>query len=307
MQRVLSTVVLVGLLLATAAAFAITEHLKLIRSPIYATRVTKAFSPVCHCATAKAEISFKLRHADAVTVTLVTTGGPAVATLPTVSEQKGRATFHWNGRTDAGTVAPDAEYQPQVHLANARRTILMPNKIAVDTTTPQVVAASDGAGILTTGGHHTIVIHYDFNEPAHAYVFVGGRRVIVGHPSRPRGQVKWDGTRGGKTLPPGRYVLEIGAVDDAGNETPPADRKHVVVRIRSIALGETLIHVPAGARFTVDVHTGAATYSWRLAGRLGTGHKELLHLRAPSSAGRYRLVVSEDGHSTSALVLVVRK
>ena len=74
MQRALSTIVLLGLLLASAAAFAITEHLKLIKSPIYGPLVTvggkpaKVFSPVCNCATGTAKISFKLRHRDSVTV-----------------------------------------------------------------------------------------------------------------------------------------------------------------------------------------------------------------------------------------------
>ena len=90
MQRVLSTVVLLGLLLASAAAFAITEHLKLIKSPIYATQVTnergrplKVFSPVCHCTTDKAVISFKLRHPDSVTVTIVDSHGDVVDTVAT--------------------------------------------------------------------------------------------------------------------------------------------------------------------------------------------------------------------------------
>ena len=67
MQRVLSIVVLLGLLVASAVAFAITEHLKLIKSPIYATHVTKAFSP----ATGEAEITFSLRRSDSITVTIV--------------------------------------------------------------------------------------------------------------------------------------------------------------------------------------------------------------------------------------------
>ena len=53
MQRVLSTIVLLGLLVASAAAFAITEHLKLIKSPLYDPQVTNGtvnsaavFSPV---------------------------------------------------------------------------------------------------------------------------------------------------------------------------------------------------------------------------------------------------------------------
>ena len=41
LQRLLTTATLVGLLVATAAAFAITERLKLTKSPIYGTRVSR--------------------------------------------------------------------------------------------------------------------------------------------------------------------------------------------------------------------------------------------------------------------------
>ena len=309
MQRVLSTVVLLGLLLATAVAFAITEHLKLIKSPVYATDVTKVFSPVCGCATDQAHITFSLRNSDSITVTIVDSSGHEVDTLATdQSAQRGAVTFHWDGRTDSGALAPDAaSYQPQIELKNARSTILMPNTIAVDTTAPTVVSASDGDGLLITGGHNAVAIEYVFSGRARASVYVGGRRVVLGRAQQPRGQVKWKGKRLGQALPPGRYVLEVAAVDIAGNETPRDGLKPVVVQIRPLALGETVIHVTPGARFTVGVHTGATTYTWRLAGKHGSGTKKLLHLRAPSKRGRYRLVVSEHRYSASATVIVGKK
>lgn len=308
MQRALSTVVLLGLLLATAAAFAITEHLKLIKSPIYAPRVTKVFSPTCHCATDKAEIRFALRRPDSVTVTIVDSGGKLVDTIATdASEPKGTVTFHWDGRNSAGAVAAGQTYQPQVELANARRTILMPNQIVIDEEPPRVLSASAGGdGILAPGSHHSIVIKYEFSEQAHAAVYLRGRRIIRGRPRRLHGEVKWTGKVGGKTLSPGRYVLAVAAVDIAGNLTPPAKRKQVVVRIRAIALGESQLHVAPGARFTVDVRTGASHYTWRFVGAHGTGTKHILHLRAPGHRGRYRLVVSQHDHSTTALVTVGR-
>lgn len=293
--------------MASAAAFAITEHLKLIKSPIYATHVTKVFSPKCHCATHEAEITFSLRSSDSVTVTIVDSSGHEVDTLATDQPvQKGRVTFHWDGRTDAGTFAPDASsYQPEVELPH--RTILMPNEIAVDTTAPDVVSASDGDGLLITGGHHAIAIHYVFSDRARAYIYLGTRRLIVGRSKLPHGLVKWNGKSQGRSLRPGRYVLEVAAVDKVGNETPRTERKRVVVRISPLALDKTSIHVAAGARFTVKVHTAAKTYTWKFAGKHGAGTKKLLHLRAPSRRGRYRLVVSEHGHSTSAIVIVRRK
>ena len=304
---------LLGLLLASAAAFAITEHLKLIKSPIYAPQVTnvygvkmKVFSPICHCALDKAEISFRLRHRDSVTVKIVDSHGNVVDTLATDrSERKGvLATFPWNGRTTTGVAANGSVYRPQVHLSNDRRTIVMPNKIAVDTSPPRVIAASDGAGIVVPGVRHGIAIHYTLGEKAHASVYVRGRRVVLGRRSATSGKVGWNGKAGGKTLPPGRYVLEVGAVDLAGNETPPAGRKRVVILIRPIALGAVPSHVKPGAGFTVKVRTGAPHYTWRFAGEHGTATNKLLRLHAPAHRGRYRLVVSEHGRSATAVVIV---
>jgi hypothetical protein len=309
LQRVLSTVVLLGLLLATAAAFAITEHLKLIKSPIYHPIVTKKFSPICHCATDRAEISFKLRRSDSVTVTIVS-GGSIVDTLATDAKvQKNVAvTFPWDGQTPTGVANNGTVYQAQVELKNDKRTILMPNRIVIDTAPPTVLSASDDPGLLIAGGTHGVGIQYDFSEKAHVAVYVGGRRVLFGRRTRPRGAVKWNGGAGGKTLPPGRYVLAIAGVDVAGNETPPAERKRLVVRIRYIALSATSpIHTAARASFTVKVRTAAARYTWRFAGAHGTAKEKLLHLRAPASRGRYRLVVSAHGYSATAPVIVGRK
>ena len=241
-------------------------------------------------------------------MTIVDSAGHEVATvMADAPAAKGLNYFYWNGRTSAGRVAPEGKYQPEVELANARRTILMPNKIVVDTAAPKVLSASDGDGLLISGSHHTVAIHYVFNGRARARVYAGGRRVIGGRSRQPRDEVKWNGKRDGKALPPGRYVLEVAAVDLAGNETPPAGRKRVVVRIRQVALGETPIHVAARARFTVEVRTAAKKYTWKLAGKHGSGTTKLLHLRAPSRPGRYRLVVSVHRRSASALVIVGKK
>lgn len=299
MQRALSTVFLLGLLAATAGAFALTEHLKLVKSPVYATRVTREFSPVCHCATGTATIKFSLRRADSLTVSIVDSGGHVIDTIATAqSERVGKLSFSWDGRTSSGGVAADGKYQPQVALAADHRTILMPNFIAVDTQAPTVVSA-DAVGNLTVGGH--LRIKYTVSEKAHAVVYVRGQRVVLGRPIRTRAEVKWGGTAGKKALPPGRYVLEVGAVDTAGNETPPAARKQVVVQIRPVAS----IRVAAGASFTVKA--GSGRYTWRFAGAHGTGQSARLHLRAPSRRGRYRLVISERGHSKTLLVIVGKK
>jgi ABC-type molybdenum transport system ATPase subunit/photorepair protein PhrA len=54
----------------------------------------------------------------------------------------------------------------------------------------------------------------------------------------------------------------------------------------------------------VKIRTAAPKYTWRFAGAHGTGKTKLLRLHAPAHRGRYRLVVSEQGHSTAAIVTV---
>jgi hypothetical protein len=301
LQRVLTTVTLLGLLVATTAAFAITEHLKLIKSPIAGTTVSKVFSPSCHCATAKADIGIRLRHRDHLTVTIVDSRGDTVATLASneLVEPKLRKEFLWDGRTDAGAVAPDGTYRPEVKLAHARHTYLLPNEILLDTQTPKVLTASRGKPVLLAGPGRSIAIHYSFDEPAHAVLYLGHRRLVVGRPTRSAGKVKWAGA-----VPEGTYVLSVAARDVAGNETPAAGRKRVTVVVRYIVASPRLFSVRAGALLTVHVQTASARYTWRLAGRHGAKRGRVLRVHAPTKPGTYRLTLAEHGHSTTALVRV---
>ncbi len=310
MQRVLSTVTLLGLLVATAAAFAITEHLKLIRSPVYDAHVSKRFSPVCGCADGKATITLQLRHRDRVTFTIQDSGRHTVATLASGRpEPKAQVVrFVWNGKTDSGAVAPDGVYRPEIHLADARRTILFPNRIVLDTTPPKVRSASVEHGVLLAGGGHAIAIHYVLAERAHAAVYLGGDRLIRGRRAESRGVLKWKGRGvGGESLAAGRYVLSVAGIDRTGNVTPSAEQKEVVVRLAYIDVAPHVIRVRPGSRFSLRVETAAQQYTWRLAGRHGTADRPILGLLAPARKGTYRLVVSEGGHSAVAIVRVGTK
>lgn len=316
MQRVLTTVTLLGLLVASAAAFAITEHLKLIRSPIYGTEVsnragvpTKVFSPVCQCANSAARLTIRLRHHDHVTVTIVGAKDQRVATLASDKSLGARAPQHfvWDGRTADGTLAPDGVYHPWVHLSHARRTFRFTNKITLETTPPAVRSASVGNPTLFAGSGRTVAIRYSFSEPAHAVVYLGKRRIIVGRSKQQQDKVKWAGTVGGRPLPAGTYVLSVGAQDIVGNETPASARMTVTVTVSYIQLAPERIAVRSGRRFTVRVTTAARRYTWRLGDRRGARRGKTLRLRAPTTPGRYRLVVAANGHATAALVQVRAK
>jgi FlgD Ig-like domain len=309
LQRVLTTVTLLGLLVATAAAFAITEHLKLIKSPVYGPIVSKFVSPVCRCSSDTAKIRIRLRHPDRVTVTILDSDRNTVATVASGVGKPAKHPDHfvWDGLTDAGTVAPDGIYRPEVYLANARRTILLPNRIILDTRVPQVLSASGAKAVLLVGSGQSVAIRYTFNEQAHAAVYLNNRLIILGRRTRAHSKVKWAGTLGGRPLRAGTYVLSVGARDVAGNETPAAERKQVTVTVRYVVLTPARLTVRSGALFTVHVETAAKRYTWRLGKRHGSHRGKRLRLRAPTTPTRYRLVVSEGGQSTTAVVRVRAK
>jgi hypothetical protein len=309
LQRVLTTVTLLGLLVGTAAAFAITEHLKQIKSPIAGTQVSKVLAPSCDCATSEATIQIRLRHKDRVTVTILDSSLHRVATVAKAEEvpRLKPFPFKWDGSTEAGTTAPDGVYRPEVHLIGARHTFLLPNRIVLDTTAPKVLSASAGDGVLFPGSDRSLAIRYSFSEQANAVVYLGGKQIIRGRPTREHAKVKWAGKVDGRPVAAGTYFLSVGARDAAGNETPAADRKSVKVVIRFIDVAPSVLSVRPGARFTVRIETKAPRYTWRLGGRHGAKRTRVLRLHAPSNRGTYRLFVTEQGHTSIALVRVREK
>jgi hypothetical protein len=317
LQRVLSTVTLLGLLVATAAAFAITEHLKLEKSPIYGTMIYSLrpgkpalFSPVCGpgCPTRFARVGLKLRHTGRVTVTIVDSDGHTVATIaPNVLMQARQPkTFPWDGETSDGAVAPDGVYYPVVALPGHKYKFI--NKITLDTVPPKVVAAPVKPKPVLFGGRgRSVAIRYTLNEQGHAVLYVRGQAVALGRHSRQSDKIKWTGKLDGRRLPAGRYVLSVGAQDLAGNETPAGDRKHVTVVLRYVQLTPGRTSVKAGRPFKVHVETAARRYTWRLGKKHGGRRGRTLRLRAPTTPGRYHLVVTANGHAAAAVVRVRAK
>jgi flagellar hook assembly protein FlgD len=209
----------------------------------------------------------------------------------------------WDGRTTDGSLAPDGVYHPWVHLASSRHTFKFTNNITIDTMPPTVVSKGVGKTIFFAGGGRTVAITSSFDEPAHAVVYLDGNQIIVSQHARSPNTVKWAGTVDGSPLPAGTYTLSVGGRDKAGNETPPGERKHVRVVLRYVQLSPTRLSVRGGSPFRVHVTT-ASRYTWRLGQRHGSRRGRLLRLRAPTTPGTYRLVVTEDGQSTTAVVRV---
>jgi hypothetical protein len=194
------------LLVATATAFAVTQRLKLEPSPISQTRVDKAFSPVCRCATRVAHLDFSIRLRDQLRIVVRTSAGPV--TIANRDFAKGAVHVEWNGRDATGVVVPDGVYYAVVHMRRAQRTIDLPNPIRVDTVKPTIALIS-----MSRHGRKTL-FRYRTSEPAHALLFVNGRRRVRTYSTRKRGKFFYAGPLTKKT----RIVLR--ARDVAGNLSP---------------------------------------------------------------------------------------
>lgn len=299
MARFLPVVLVVGLLGGSAAAFAVTERLKLERSPIFATQVGKVVSSSGR----RVKIDFRLRKADNLSVAIVDSRDQVVRAL--VSSHHvvaGPQKLNWNGRDDSGSPVPDGVYKPRVHLASAHRTILLPNPIVVDTKVPQISLSGRNLTVVSPDGdarHDYLKVSFKTSEPARAELYSNGRLVVKQRSFSTR-SLQW-GRGNGMPARPGLYRLQLRAIDEAGNQG--ALSPVFTLRIRYIELGRHVIRAKAGGRIRVRVSTDAHFYYWRIGPRHGRVHARVLSLSA-GPAGRYQLVVTERGHSARALVVV---
>ena len=300
------------LLGGTAAAFAVTQGLKLEKSPILSPRITKTFSPRCDCARwaplnggDRADVNFRLRKGDRVTLQIVDGDGEVVRTLIRAQRYPvGRLDVPWDGRDDAGQIVADGDYRPRVRLADAHRTIVIPNEMKVDTVKPRIERFSLSRRVFSPDGDGRadgISVAYELSERGRVRLLVNGKQRVRKLGQAPTGALQWFGRLRGRPVRPRLYRLELVAVDDAGNRTRVSAG---TVRVRYLELALDTIQARAGTRFGVRVQTDAARYDWLFARGRGQSSARYLVLRAPLKAGLYRLFVGARGRGDSARVVV---
>jgi hypothetical protein len=306
LRRLPQTLIVLALLGATAAAFAVTERLKLEKSPITGTRVDKVFSPVCECARDVSVISFRLRRGGTVTVDLLDSSGRSVRTLVrNRREQAGRVSYTWDGRNDANRVVAEGIYRPRVRLRQHGRTIVLPNPIRVDTTAPTITLLRVFPRVFSPDGDGSadrITAEYEIDEPARAMMLVNGERRVLSRFRETEGRLVWFGRIGGRPVRPGEYEIRLRAFDRAGNRS--ARTRAVTVRVRYIELARDTVEAVAGRRFGIGVSTDADVYRWFFDGRRGKFRQRVLVLRAPEEPGTYVLYVSVGRRADRAEVVV---
>jgi hypothetical protein len=298
--------VVVFLLGGTAAAFAVTQGLKLEKSPVLSPRIDKTFSPTCDCDRNAAHISFKLRKGDRTTLEVVDGDDDVVRTLFR-DRRFGpvRLEAGWDGKDDAGRVLPDGDYRPRVRLADAHRTITFPNEMRIDTERPRVERFSVSRRVLSPDGDGRadgVSVSYRLSERSRVWLLVNGKVRARRFGQAPTGAVQWYGKFRGRSVQPRLYRLELVAADDAGNRSERVSLG--AVRVRYVELGLDSIRVRAGTRFGVRVGADARSYSWLFARGRGTSTARYLVLRAPRNPGRYRLFIEANGRGDSARVVV---
>ena len=297
----------VALLAATAAAFALTQGLKNQPAGIFGTDVDPVFSPVCGCDTKTASIAFKLREPDRLDVAVVDGSDRVVRTIERGREYaQGPVEIEWDGRDDAGRVLPEGEYKPRIRLRGDRTTYTLPNPIRIDVTAPQFELRSVEPTVISPDGdgrRDSVTFRTRLSEPGRVMLFVNGERRVWTKFPRTDDKFTWYGKVDRRALPAGTYSARLAADDPAGNVSERT--RPIQLVIRYVALGRNRISVTAGARFALRVSSDARLVRWSLAGRSGLARPGTLRLRAPLQKGRFTLTVSANGHATRAAVFVL--
>ena len=306
MARIASTVLVVALLAATTAAFALTQGLKNQPAWIFGTDVDKVFSPVCECDSKTATIAFKLREADRLDVSIVDDSERVIRTIERDrAYEQGPVEIEWDGRDDAGKVLPEAEYEPRIRLRDDRTTYTLPNPIRIDVTPPRLERVAVRPKVLSPDGDRRgdrVTFRYRLTEPARGMLFVNGKRRGLKLFHRAEDSIVWNGKVKGRALAPGSYSARLSAFDSAGNVSERSGPIQVVIRY--VALGRNRIIATAGARFALRVSSDARRVRWSLGGRSGFARPGTLRLRAPLQKGRFTLTIAANGHATRAAVFV---
>ncbi|HET7855852.1 MAG TPA: FlgD immunoglobulin-like domain containing protein [Gaiellaceae bacterium] len=319
MKRLLPIAIVVALLVATAAAFAVTERLKLEDSPILNTRLDTLVSPVCTVCrpvAREAQIRFRLRTEDELTIDILDADGEVVRNdLVSGRYRPAFLRFSWDGRDRSGRVVPDGLYRVRLTLEGEDRTLEFPTEIRVDATAPTIENVAVRPFVFSPDGDgraDQVNVAYRFSEGAYPVLYVDGRRRPPGFRRRPIGVVQWYALVNGRGLPAGTHRLALAAQDQVGNLSPST--REFTVRIRYVELRRSRYVVRAGSRARLRVSTDASSVRYRLAGPGGIfggrvrarGSVRAVVFSAPQRPGRYVLTVRANGRLDRAALIVRR-
>jgi flagellar hook assembly protein FlgD len=318
------------LLAATFAAFFAAQRVKGAPPVVQVAGLDRYFSPNGDGRKDVNRFRLRMRAGGDVTVDVVDRAGDEVRRLvdgATVAPSR-PLRLRWNGRTDAGTRAPDGDYRMRVTLQEEGRSVTVPRTTRIDTRPPRPRVAAIAPGPIVGPGPVPVRIRFGAVSRRAATRLViyrtdegDPRPVAELRQEAGKRSVEWDGVVEGRPAPPGVYLVQVTTRDRAGNvgstprEMPPVGpaRGHPGLTIRAIAAAPPLRPVTAGDRVTINVDARRLTYRWRLR-RIGrsrpvaTGREppgEPVELTAPDGdSGIYVLELRSGEHTTAVPLLV---
>jgi hypothetical protein len=225
------------LVVATAAAFLIVQHLK-VTTPLldgFPAPDPPVINPVdgTTCGGVNHRrmwISFYLLHrADDVDVYIVGGDGVIIRTLASGVHMpiRKRTWFSWDGREADGAFAPDGTYFIRVQLIHQSRTVTISNQsgpepVKIKTTFPDPRIVAVTPQTVPPGGGTPVTIHYAGNGQRVATILIY-RQVAAGNPRLvksflTKGQTAvWNGLIRMRPAPPGSYLIALKVSDAACN------------------------------------------------------------------------------------------
>ena len=259
--------------------------------------MTPAFSPACDCPTDEARIRFGLRDADRLTVTVIDADSRPVRTIADDERfSAGPVEFVWDGRG-----APEGVYRIRVHLADARRTIDIPNELRLDTTPPELDVQSIAPRVFSPDGDRNsdfVRVRFSLSERSRVVLAADGKEVVRSTPRRAGdGKIEWYG-RGEAEGP---HPLVIVATIWPGTAPRRPTRSSGSGSSSSFGVRSASRRESASASASRPTPSGTAG---------GSGHapaaraRRTLTLLSPALPGRYTLTVSYDGHRDAIPVFV---
>jgi hypothetical protein len=324
------------LVIATAAAFFVTQRLKHAPTVVQQVGVYPFLSPFSTNHHLSAKLSFRIKRADDVTVTIVDRSGQDIATLARnhALAPYTQWSLRWRGRTDAGRIAPDGVYRIRVRLRREGRSALLAKTITLDTVPPRplitrivgpaAAGAPAGPALLPVAGGGPLTIDFDAGggiKPALSVyrTDVQPVRMVTTIPVAPGGtSAAWNGTVGGRSVAPGTYLVAISATDRAGNlgQTPPLPPRpqpgavvpgRAGVTVRYLGVQPPVVPVSQSTPLVFGVDARRAGYAWSVT-RVGAANprkksttaRAILRMRPPGGiSGVYVLAAHTNAHRTA--------
>jgi hypothetical protein len=321
----LARAVFAALVVATFGAFFAAQRLKSEPPEIQRLGVTPLFSPNQDGRLDVAIVSFRLVHDDTVDLTIVDREGDPVRELVEDRElaEGEQLRERWDGRDDAGRVAPDGVYRARLVLRDQGRSVVLPRNIELDTTPPSPRVLSIGPD-RAPGAE---LLPRPDGQPARIRFSAPGRRpelevwrtdgtprritaLEVPEPGALRdgvGVTTWDGTRAGRRVAPGTFVVVVRSRDRAGNIGSSVPARVLAGRprrgeelpgrggitVRYLAVQPPLLPVGAGRPIEVGVDARGERWNWTLR---RAGSPEVLRRGTRTRGGPFRLR-APDGES----------